>query len=54
MSVVGLKAEVYELKMKVVKGKKVDIAGFKESDAYDLALNTATTQILAKERLEMK
>lgn len=43
MKVVGLEAKVDKLKLKVAEAKEVDISKFKESDAYKLVLNTATT-----------
>lgn len=38
----------------MAEAKKIDVAQFKELDAYKLVLNTNVTQFLAKYKLKMR
>lgn len=51
---IGLEAKVIGLKAKMTETKEINIAEFKEFDAYKLEFNMIATQFFAKERLKMK
>lgn len=40
--------------VKMAEAKEINVDKFHESDAYKLALNTTTSQFLAKERVKMR